>query len=625
MTLKELHKSIPDWLLIAGTVLVAVFFLLSIAYLIIQSSYNGRVYPGVRVAGMELGGQEYANARQVIESRITEMQSGVPVRFGEREAIITPTTAAFDPDLSAPAVEFSVEATLAQATTIGRQGNALRNGIDQLRARFGAYNLPLRATIDPLQLKTQLTSAFADLEQAAVDARINVSSDGSFTVSEEKNGRTFDYETAVVVLSSRFENANRETVILKDMVAQPKLLRSDVKALDSSIKDLLALQPLTLEFEKSTWKIDAVVIAPWISVERRDAVAVATLSSTAIEEYLIKKVEPKTNIEPQEARLSIENGRVSVWQGGRDGRTLDRVAATKAILDWSEGGAAKATLTTLTVANTVTDQSAEELGLREIIGTGTSKFSGSPTNRRHNIRTGANALNGLLIKPGEEFSLLKALGSIDAKNGYLPELVIKGNKTIPEYGGGLCQIGTTVFRATFNSGLPVTQRRNHSYRVSYYEPAGTDATIYDPAPDYRFMNDTGHHILIQARFSGDSVYFDFWGTKDGRKVVATAPVIYNIVKPAPTKIIETPDLPEGKRKCTESAHAGADAYFDYTVTYPNGEVKSKRFSSHYVPWQAVCLVGAKKASPSTPPTPTGTATPSVTATVTPSTTAKPAN
>jgi hypothetical protein len=90
-------------------------------------------------------------------------------------------------------------------------------------------------------------------------------------------------------------------------------------------------------------------------------------------------------------------------------------------------------------------------------------------------------------------------------------------------------------------------------------------------------------------------------------------VIYNIVQPGPTKIIETKDLAEGEKKCTEKAHAGADAYFDYSVTYSDGETKKTRFSSHYVPWQAVCLVGAKKTSPQSelPPTPTSTITPSI--------------
>jgi vancomycin resistance protein YoaR len=196
-----------------------------------------------------------------------------------------------------------------------------------------------------------------------------------------------------------------------------------------------------------------------------------------------------------------------------------------------------------------------------------------------------------LIKPGEEFSLIKALGKIDGTTGYLQELVIKENKTTPEYGGGLCQIGTTLFRAVVNSGLPVTMRRNHSYRVAYYEPAGTDATIYDPLPDFRFMNDTGKALLLQTKISGDKAVFTFWGTRDGRTVSSTKPVIYNIVKPGPTKLVETTDLKPGEKKCTEKAHNGADAYFDYQVIYPSGEEKKVRFSSHYVPWREVCLVG----------------------------------
>ena len=179
--------------------------------------------------------------------------------------------------------------------------------------------------------------------------------------------------------------------------------------------------------------------------------------------------------------------------------------------------------------------------------------------------------------------------------------MIKGDKTIPEYGGGLCQVATTLFRASLASGLPITARQNHSYRVSYYEPAGTDASIYDPWPDVRFINDTGNDILIQAKVEKDDVYFDFWGVKDGRKVKISEPVIYNIVAPPPTKIVESEELAPGEKKCTERAHAGASAYFDYTVTYPEldqetGEniEKYRRFNSYYVPWQEVCLVGKEK-------------------------------
>ena len=109
--------------------------------------------------------------------------------------------------------------------------------------------------------------------------------------------------------------------------------------------------------------------------------------------------------------------------------------------------------------------------------------------------------------------MLKVLIPFTEKAGWLPELVIKGNKTVPELGGGLCQIGTTLFRAILASGLPITERQSHSYRVRYYEPAGADATIYEPRPDFRFVNDTGNYLLINGYVEGDEVTFEVWGTK----------------------------------------------------------------------------------------------------------------
>ena len=201
-------------------------------------------------------------------------------------------------------------------------------------------------------------------------------------------------------------------------------------------------------------------------------------------------------------------------------------------------------------------------------------------------------MNGVLLAPGENFSQLGVLGEIDGAHGWYQELVIKGNETVPEYGGGLCQVGSTSFRMALASGLEIVERRNHSYRVRYYEPAGTDATIYSPAPDFRFKNNTNHHILITSEIKGDMLAFYAWGTSDGRKAEQTKPKIYNIVAPPPLKLIPTTELPVGKRRCTESAHAGATASFDYTVTFPNGEVKKETFTSYYRPWGAVCLVGA---------------------------------
>ena len=131
--------------------------------------------------------------------------------------------------------------------------------------------------------------------------------------------------------------------------------------------------------------------------------------------------------------------------------------------------------------------------------------------------------------------------------------------------------------------------------VGYYESAGTDATIYDPWPDFRFKNDTDNYLLLQTRIEGDNLIFEFWGTSDGRQVETTDPVVYNIVKPGKPKEVLTDKLKPGERKKMESAHSGADAYFERTITWPElsgKEAVEEVWSSHYIPWREVWLVGA---------------------------------
>lgn len=387
----------------------------------------------------------------------------------------------------------------------------------------------------------------------------------------------------------------------------PEIKQADLAGLEDEAKKIIGRGELTISLSESSaasstikyWKISPDKIANWISVAKSQAATTISLDQEKIKEYLKSEIAPEVDEAIILPRFEIKDGRVSSWQSGQNGKEVDLEATARLIADKLLNGQNEASLITKEISGQDIKLD-NNLQIKELLGTGHSNFSGSPVNRRKNIKTGADALHGILVKPDEEFSLIKTLGAIDASTGYLPELVIKGNKTVPEFGGGLCQIGTTVFRAALSTGLPITMRQNHSYRVSYYEPAGTDATIYDPKPDLRFINDTGNYVLIQARIENNDLYFDFWGTKDGRIATTTYPTIYNIVKPEPTKMIETTDLKPGTKKCTESSHNGADAFFDYKVIYPAGAtttpVIERRFSSHYVPWQGVCLIGVAASS-----------------------------
>lgn len=167
----------------------------------------------------------------------------------------------------------------------------------------------------------------------------------------------------------------------------------------------------------------------------------------------------------------------------------------------------------------------ERLGIRELIAEGTTNFAGSPKNRIFNINHALKQFQGVLIAPGAEFSFVEQLGPVDGEHGYLPELVIKNNKTEPEFGGGICQVSSTVFRTAIYGGLKITERRNHAYPVSYYRPYGMDATIYIPKPDLRFQNNTPGYIFLQPSVSGTRLTFQMYGTNDGRKVEIDGPHI----------------------------------------------------------------------------------------------------
>ncbi len=265
------------------------------------------------------------------------------------------------------------------------------------------------------------------------------------------------------------------------------------------------------------------------------------------------------NAESSEPAMKIENGRVTEFTPPQTGKALDRYDSTLKIIDALSHGSTTVDLTVRITQPRTSLESLNDLGIKELIGRGESKFNGSPNNRRHNIKVGVSKMAGVIIKPNEEFSFNKYLGPVEPGYGYLPELVIKAEGTIPELGGGLCQVSSTTFRAAMHAGLPITARRNHAYAVQYYAPQGSDATIYPGVQDLKFINDTGNSILIWPHFVDDNyLIFDFYGTYDGRKVELGNPYSYD-----------------------KQSNGAMKSTWTRTVTLPGQEPKKDVFNSVY--------------------------------------------
>jgi vancomycin resistance protein YoaR len=233
------------------------------------------------------------------------------------------------------------------------------------------------------------------------------------------------------------------------------------------------------------------------------------------------------NKDPENAKFKIEDGKVSAFSLNEKGRKLDEEKGLELLANYLKDGSSKDSLDLPyeEIKPEISIDSVDSMGITSLIGEGQSNFKGSPKNRIFNIQVATKRFDGVLIRPGEEFSFVKVLGEVDGEHGYLPELVIKHDKTEPEFGGGICQVSTTAFRAAINSGLEITARRNHAYPVAYYNPQGMDATVYVPKPDLRFKNNTPGYILIQTKIEGTQLTFDFYGTPDERKVNIIGPKI----------------------------------------------------------------------------------------------------
>ncbi len=272
---------------------------------------------------------------------------------------------------------------------------------------------------------------------------------------------------------------------------------------------------------------EAPILCQWtMSRQSRETTAVRVterVDSAQVRSY-VETIVSRANRDPKNAVFGEDTERrIVVVEPSEEGIRMDAEAATAAILAAIEDGRDTAVLPSEKIAPMIASTDMEKLGLRELVSEGVTDFAGSPKNRLYNIKRAMKQYHGLLLAPGQEFSFVEYLGEVDGANGYLPELVIKYNKTEPEFGGGICQVSTTVFRAAINAGFKVTGRKNHAYPVKYYKPYGFDATIYIPSPDLKFVNNTPNHILIQAAIEGTQLAFRFYGTKDGRSVSIDGP------------------------------------------------------------------------------------------------------
>jgi vancomycin resistance protein YoaR len=323
-----------------------------------------------------------------------------------------------------------------------------------------------------------------------------------------------------------------------------------------------------------------------------------TWSPEAMKGLLSRRIALPLDREPGKVVItSTGSGRIAFDGVGYPGRDVDVEALAMLAADALEQGVDDVAIPVQESAPEVIVRSAElqRMGIKELVAFGESGFAGSPANRRHNIRTGLNRFNGHLIPQGNVFSFVETLGPVDGTTGYLRELVIKGDRTVPDYGGGLCQVSSTAYRGAWEYGFPIPARRNHSYLVSYYGPPGTDATTYIPNPDFKFTNDSPGALLVQTAMTDNEAYFLYYGTKDDRSTDVAGPYIWDRTGPPPPRVETTADLAPGAKRVLGHAVPGMKVAWFRVIRKNGEELPVEEFRSIYQARPDFTQVGAAAA------------------------------
>lgn len=599
------YRSIPC-LLIAFllTVTVLVPFLAVLTY---EVFYMHRVHPGVTVGGVPVGGLTLGEAEALLTAEFAD--------YAEKEVVFRHEGNVWFASARDIGVTYDARLTSEEAYRVGRGGSVLESLDMQANALLHGY--PVRAVqgFDEGLATMYLSKLGVEINQTARDAGLSI--DG-FSVSGNppRVGRELDIPATKEALRSVLVNLADMPVDLVVRSVVPSIV--DLGDAQDQAQNILA-QPLIFTFREQVfisgtlssqlvekrWLLDRAALANMIvprqvkTAEGRVTLAMG-LDSAKLAAYL-ETLAKQIDRPARDARLDFdpETGELRPVLLSQEGYTLDVPQAVALANAQAVTPDHVVPLPVTVTRPAVAVENLAQMGIREPIAEATTYFKGSSAARVHNIQVAASRFEGVVIAPGEEFSFNHYLGEVSAATGYEESQIIWGDRTAIGIGGGVCQVSTTAFRAAFWAGLPILERYNHGYRVSWYEPPlGMDATVYAPNVDFRFKNDLSSYILIKTATNVEesSITFQFYGTDPKRVVEMSGPDSSNVVAPGPPVYSDDPTLPAGTEKQVEWAHEGVDVVVVRTVFENGSVIHEDRFFSRYAPWSAMYLRGTKGAA-----------------------------
>jgi vancomycin resistance protein YoaR len=507
--------------------------LLIVLFLAFWVMYSGKVLPGVYANGIYIGGLSKSAAEQELSKQATAYNGQqIPVSYGNTTLRIP---------VSGLAPSYSQDSATA-AMHYGRTGALTVQIRSHLRALFGHTT-----SVTSYHYKNESLTPF--IQQVENDATAPVANaqlsfaDEDITITPAQPGKRVDQGRLVAAIEQRLAQMSADAIAAPVYDLTPTVSETALEGAKGTAKTFVSA-PLKLELPGQIQTVDEAKILSWVNVTtgsvQSDMITdplldfytqpVATNINLKLDDKrvgaYVAQLATKVNRAARDAVLTVVDGKVAAAIPSQDGLEIDQTKTVSQIIDalGHDQGSRDLTLASKQTKATVNENNLPALGITDLIGEGQSFFPGSSSARLVNVRVAQSVYNNLLIKPGETFSFGQKLGDVGPAQGYQPSLVIIGNKEEKQYGGGICQVSSTMYRAALTAGLPIVQRTNHSFAINefYTQPypaPGVDATIYYPQVDLKFRNDTPGYILVQTKMVGSALTFDMYGTKTKSGVI----------------------------------------------------------------------------------------------------------
>ena len=501
---------------IAGPIIIvsAIFAVLVAADYTINS---GRIYRGVEVGNVALGGMTPAEAKKVVEERAT----------GALEKIEFTGPEQYTRTSREMGLRFNVGATVDEAYAVGREGNVLERLGERANAFVGGVTIPPDVDYRPEKTRVEVEEIASQVNLEPKEASVNIYGSG-VEVIKSHEGYKLDNTATMQSVDGAIEDMSGQAKLVGD-VLEPDITTQEAEAAAEKARGVLSEQ-LVFRAQGKTWTLSPSDVGSALVVTSKDGEIGISLNKEILVDRLAN-VYADLNVKPVEASYDFANDGTIIVTQSKDGQKVAEDSLLGAIDEGLFQGKREYEVPIIVDKPEYTTAELESMKPTELQGSYRTNYRATTDQgqtRVSNLEIASNAVSGSFVAPGETFSMLDHVAGLDY---YKTHVIVDGAETLDE-GGGLCQVTSTLYNAALYAGLEITERTPHYSQLPYIRP-GMDATVWYGGPgttddlDMQFKNTTDGYVLLQEYVSSDGyIYANVYAVPDKVEVEMSSEPIY---------------------------------------------------------------------------------------------------